>query len=138
MTPLEKQETLVARYLIIPDIQERLMAAIAHRGEVLELQEELRKDSLLVPGCQSRVWLMAQAHKGLLSVSLAADAPLVRGLAALICDIFAGTHVASLQTLSSTSIIARLGFERLVTPTRLNGLANVEASLKSRAAQLSS
>ncbi len=136
MTATDKQEALIARYAIIPDIQERLMAATRHRGQVTELDEDLREDSLLVPGCQSRVWLLVGQSDGLITASLAADSPLVRGLAALVCDVFAGTPATSDLSRTTTTIIARLGFERLLTPTRLNGLANVEATLKARATDL--
>jgi sulfur transfer protein SufE len=55
---------------------------------------------------------------------------MVRGLAALVVDCFSGTTAEEIVSFPC-SVLEAAGLERRVTPTRLHGLSQVEAAVKS-------
>lgn len=127
----EKQGAIVARYSIIPDLQERLMAATGHTGDVLALGEAERRDDRLVPGCQSRVWIDCRIEDARLRVAMATDAVLVRGLVALIADVYAGS-LASEAADFRTTVLSDLGLDRVLSPARRNGASAVAEWIRSK------
>ncbi len=135
MSPAEKQLDLVERYNLIPDPQERLMAVSGHRCEVGLPDEKDKVDSNLVPGCQSRVWLIASCEGGKLTISLDSDSSLVKGLARLIADVYQGVAPAAAAAYE-TDLLQQLNILATLSPTRQNGLANVIAAIRRQAASL--
>lgn len=129
MSLLEKQRTLIERYRLIEDAHERL-AAITSRGKKWPpVIEHERTDAALVPGCSSRVWLAGEMVEGVCRFRMDADSPLVKGLAALLCELYDGappTEVAAVEP----EIATALGLERMLSPTRLNGLAAIRQSIR--------
>jgi cysteine desulfuration protein SufE len=61
------------------------------------------------------------------------DAPMVKGLVALMCDLYEGGSPAEVAEFEPT-LIDELGFARMISPTRLNGLAAVRARIREFAA----
>lgn len=132
MSLAEKQEQLIARLALIEDPQERL-AALMSRAKKWPAPE-VKDDSMLVPGCQSRVWLQGQIEDGVLRLRMDSDAPMVKGLVALMCELY--DHAPPAEVLAvEPEWMDRLGFTRMVTPTRLNGLAAVRGRIREMAAQ---
>ena len=130
MSLAEKESRLTARYAIIEDRQERL-AAVTGRGKKWPgLAEEERTDERLVPGCSSRVWLVCEMQDGVCRFRMDADSPLVKGLAALICELYDGESPAEIAG-SAPNLMAELGFDRMISPTRLHGLAQIQATMQS-------
>jgi cysteine desulfuration protein SufE len=63
------------------------LAAVTARGKKWAAPfESERIDSNLVPGCSSRVWLVGEVNDGVCRFRMDADSPLVKGLAALLCE----------------------------------------------------
>lgn len=122
MTLQEKQQSLIDDFNIIPDPQERLSAVISRAAS--KLPEVLKIDANLVPGCISRVWLHGELVNGRTQFLCAADSPIVQGLATLLCDLYSDATPAEAATVEPT-IWEALAFTKLLSPTRLNGLAHV-------------
>jgi cysteine desulfuration protein SufE len=127
VTLAEKQEQLIAKFAIIEDPQERL-GALMSRAKKWPVPEPM-DDSLIVPGCQSRVWLQGAVEDGVLRLRMECDAPMVNGLVALMCELYDGAPPAEVVALEP-SWVERLGFHRMISPTRLNGLAAVRAQIR--------
>ncbi len=132
MTLAEKQEQIIGRLSIIEDPQERL-AALMSRAKKWPAPASL-DDSMLVAGCQSRVWLQSTLENGLCRFRMECDAPMVKGLVALMCELYDSTPPAEAATFEP-DWLDRLGFTRMVTPTRLNGLAAVRGKIREFALQ---
>lgn len=130
MTLAEKQERLIAKFAIIEDPQERL-AALMSRAKKWPVPQPL-DDSQLVPGCQSRVWLQGTIEEGVLRLRMESDAPMVKGLVALMCELYNGAPPAEVLAVEPTWP-ERLGFTRMISPTRLNGLAAVRGRIRQMA-----
>ena len=132
-TVVEKQSTLIARYSIIEDAQERL-AAVVGRGRKWPAPTELERiDANRVAGCVSQVWLVGNVEDGRCRFRMTADSPLVQGLAALFCELYDNATAAEIATVEPT-FLEQLGLTRQLSPTRLNGLANVRRVIREFAA----
>jgi cysteine desulfuration protein SufE len=127
VTVAERQRELTAKLSIIEDPQERL-AALMSRAKKWPAPAQLT-DELLVRGCQSRVWLDAAVEDGLCRFRMECDAPMVKGLVALMCEIY-DSSVPSDAAVTEPTIFDDLGFSRMITPTRLNGLAAVRSRIQ--------
>jgi cysteine desulfuration protein SufE len=123
-----KQTELIEDLNLIEDAHERLSALTSYVART-RLPEELKTDDLIVPGCVSRVWLHGELREGLTHFRCAADSPMVAGLIALLCDLYSAATPAEVARIEP-EVWSRCGFTKLLTPTRLNGLAAVRARLK--------
>jgi cysteine desulfuration protein SufE len=123
-----KQTELINDLNLIEDAHERLSALTSYVART-RLPDELKTDDLIVPGCISRVWVHGELRDGLTHFRCAADSPMVAGLIALLCDLYSVATPAEVDEIEP-EIWARCGFVKLLSPTRLNGLAAVRARLK--------
>lgn len=128
MSVAERQRTLIDDLLIIEDVQERLSAVVG-RAAKFALPAESRVDANRVRGCVSSVWLMAERQDERWHFGCDADSPMVKGLVTLLCDIYQeGTTAEIIAT--EPELWERLGFSKLLSPTRVNGLAAVRARIR--------
>ena len=123
-----KQTELIDDLNLIENAQERLSAFTSYVART-RLPEELRTDDLLVPGCVSRVWVVGRLEDGLTEFRCAADSPMVAGLVAALCDLYSGATPAEAAKIEP-ELWTRCGFTKILSPTRLNGLAAVRGRIK--------
>ncbi len=130
----EKERQLAERLKLIEDPQERLAALMsrAKKWPVPPLEQLVDENRVL--GCQSRVWLVPTVQDGVCRFAMECDAPMVKGLVALMCEVFDGGTPADVAA-TEPQIFETLGFTRMVTPTRLNGLAAVRGRIREFAAK---
>lgn len=134
MTLDEKQRRLIADLAVIPDAQERLAIVTgraARRCPPLAPGE--RVDANRVPGCVSAVWLAGGVCDGRLRLRAEADSPLVKGLVALLCELYDDTDPAEAAEVEPV-VLEELRLDRSLSPTRRNGLAAVRARIRELAA----
>jgi cysteine desulfuration protein SufE len=93
MTLAEKQQSLIDDLNIIHDPHERLNAVVS-RGASMKLGEAHKIDANLVPGCVSRVWLHGELVNGRTRFACDAESPMVKGLAALLCELYTDSNPA--------------------------------------------
>lgn len=128
MSLTAKQSELIEDLNLIEDAHERLAALTSYVART-RLPEELKTDDLIVPGCVSRVWVHGELRDGLTHFRCAADSPMVAGLIALLCDLYNESTPAEVAAVEP-EIWTRCGFTKLLSPTRLNGLAAVRGRIK--------
>ena len=127
MTVAEKQQELISDLQIIEDVQERLSAVVS-RAARKGLSEEEKTEERLVKGCVSRVWLKAEVQDGRCVFQSDADSPMVKGLVALLCEVYDGGLPE--EVLATDCLLwEALGFHKLLSPTRVQGLAAVRARM---------
>jgi cysteine desulfuration protein SufE len=137
LTLLEKQRQLLARYAQIEDAHERL-ATVTARGKKWPAPAAHEcTDAALVPGCSSRVWLVGEVREGVCHFRMDADSPLVKGLVALLCEIYDGAAPTEIIS-TEPEMLEVLGFDRMLSPTRRHGLAQVRVAIREFAARLAS
>ena len=125
----DKQQQLIARLNIIEDAHERLAAIVARGRKWPGPAEDQRTDSNRVPGCSSRVWLVGRVENGHCHFQMDADSPLVKGLVALLCELYDGATPAEVASVEP-EIFPALHLDRQLSPTRLNGLVSVRAMIR--------
>jgi cysteine desulfuration protein SufE len=129
MSLAEKQRRLIERYRLIEDPQERLAAVTARGRKWPAPRDDERVDANLVPGCSSRVWLIGEMNGGVCRFRMDADSPLVKGLAALLCELYDGEPAAEIAA-TEPELFETLGFARTLSPTRLNGVAQIRGVMR--------
>jgi cysteine desulfuration protein SufE len=129
-----KQRSIISRYRIIEDAHERLAAITARGKKWPGLTEAERTETALVPGCSSRVWLVGELRDGKCHFRMEADSPLVKGLAALMCEMYEGGSPEQVAEVEP-ELASELGLDRMLSPTRLNGLASIRATIREFARQ---
>ncbi len=129
----DKQRQLVARFAIIEDRHERLAAVIARGQRWPDVTAAERTDAHLVRGCSSVVWLAGSVESGRCHFRIAAGSALVKGLAALLAELYDDETPAAIVAWPP-GVIEALGFDLHLSPTRLNGLAQIHRAIRDFAA----
>ena len=133
MSLAEKQGGIVARLSLIEDMHERLAALMSRAKKIpapdaAQLTEENR-----VQGCQSRVWLTGEFTDGACRWRMDCEALMVKGLVGLLCELYEGATPDEVIAFEPT-LIEDLGLARMVSGTRIAGLAAVRMRMRQLAA----
>jgi len=108
---------------LFEDDMDKYEYIIDYGDRLLDLEEIYRTDQHLVLGCQSKLWICELGDKQL-EFRAYSEAKIVKGLVALILDIFNGkTKKEILET--DPKILNTLGITGLLTPGRQNGVGNL-------------
>ena len=133
----EKQRQLTARYSVIEDHHERLAALVARGQRWPDATAAERTDAHLIRGCTTPVWLAGTVADGHCHFRVAAGSALVKGLAALLAELYDGETPAAILAWEP-GIIEALRLDRHISPTRLHGLAHIRRAIRDFAAAASS
>lgn len=128
----KNQAQLIEDLAFIEDRHERLAAVVDRARKHPPLPEASRTETNRVHGCISQVWVTATLRDGAMHFAFDADSPLVKGLVALLIDLYEGGEPADIVA-TEPVLFEQLGITRDLTPTRQNGLAAVRARIKSLA-----
>lgn len=134
MTVAERQQQMLADLLLIEDAQERLAAIVDRARPRLAPSRAEHIDAHRVRGCVSPVWLVGESREGRCHFRSDAESPLVRGLVALLCDLYSDAEPQDILA-QEPALLEQLGLTRTLSPTRLNGLRSVRANIREFAAQ---
>ncbi len=85
-----------------------------------------------IPGCQSKVWLEAQARDGALLLAGASDAAIVSGLVALMLRVYSGRAPAEILA-TDPVFLKELGLLEALSTNRGNGVASMARAIRERA-----
>ena len=129
MTVAAKQAQLIEDLGVIEDQQERLAAVVDRARRRPAFPEAAKTDAHRVNGCISAVWVAGELRDGGLHFQFEADSPLVKGLVALLVDLYEGGTPADVVATEPT-LFEELGISRDLTPTRRNGLAAVRTHIQ--------
>ena len=129
MTLAAKQQQLIDDYGIIENPQERLSAIVDRARRMPPLTEAERTETNRVRGCISLAWIVGEVRDERCAFRADADSPLVRGLLALLTDLYSGATPAEVVAIEP-SLIDELGLASQLSPTRLNGLRSVRAKIR--------
>lgn len=90
-------------------------------------------DDRLVPGCQARVWLQDSVDDGKLWLAADSDAPIVRGLVAILLRVYSGRLPSEIAT-TDPVFLKDLGLLGSLSMNRGNGVASMARRIRERAA----
>jgi cysteine desulfuration protein SufE len=125
---------LAETFELLGDREERYRHII-DLGRGLEgLAPEERDDRNKVRGCASQVWLVSRrAADGTLSFRGDSDAHIVRGLIAILLNLYNGRTPAEIIRFDAPLAFARLGLKSSLSRQRTNGLASMVERIRAEA-----
>jgi cysteine desulfuration protein SufE len=134
-------EDLVETFEFLDDWEDRYRHVIEMGKAMDPLEEALRVPATKVDGCASQVWivpeLQGQGRDAVLSFRGDSDAMIVRGLIAILRDLYDGLSVADVLAVDAAAELGRLGLNDHLSSQRSNGLRAMVERLRSVAAEAS-
>lgn len=121
MTINEAQDEVIEEFSDFTDWMDKYQLLIDLGNEQQPLDERYKVESNLIDGCQSRVWLQADYHDGVIDFSAESDALIVRGIIALLIRVLSG-HTPDEIIDADLYFIEKIGLREHLSPTRSNGL----------------
>ena len=121
MTIDELQDEVIAEFSDFTDWMDKYQLLIDLGNELEPLDEKYKTESNLIDGCQSRVWIQADYHDGLVYFTAESDALIVKGLIALLLRVLSG-HTPQEILDADLYFIEQIGLKDHLSPTRSNGL----------------
>ncbi|MBO4659260.1 MAG: SufE family protein [Prevotella sp.] len=121
MTINEIQDEVIAEFADFTDWMDKYQLLIDLGNELTPLDDRYKNEDNLINGCQSRVWIQADYHDGLVHFSAESDALIVKGLIALLLRVFSG-HTPQEILDAELYFIDEIGLRDHLSPTRSNGL----------------
>ena len=124
MTINEAQDQIIEDFSLLDDWMDRYQMLIDMGNDQEPLPEEEKTEHNLIPGCQSRLWLVCDERDGQLHVRAESDALIVKGIVALLIRVLSG-HTPQEILEADLYFIDRIGLREHLSPTRSNGLLSM-------------
>ena len=124
---------MVEDFTFLDDWEDRYMHVIDMGKALPPLIANEKSDVNKVKGCVSQVWLITEKKDGKLSFRGDSDAHIVKGLVAIVLQIYSGRTPTEIQTLDAEPILMELGLAEHLSPQRSNGLRAMILRIKQEA-----
>jgi cysteine desulfuration protein SufE len=112
---------LIETFAVLPDWEARY-GYLIDLGRALPVMDPVLKvDDVLVPGCTSRVWLIARFHHGQYHFDIDSDAAIVKGLCAVLMVMVDGRSRDDIHELDIQGVFVQLNLDGHLSPNRRNG-----------------
>ena len=121
MTINDIQDEIIEEFAGFDDWMDKYQLLIDLGNEQEPLDEKYKIESNLIDGCQSRVWLQADYHDGVIDFSAESDALIVKGIVALLIRVLSGQTPQDILD-AELYFIDEIGLKEHLSPTRSNGL----------------
>ena len=89
----------------------------------------IKNEDNLIKGCQSKVWLHAEKHDGLVRFYADSDAIITKGIIALLIAVYNGEKPETIVK-EELYFIDKIGLQEHLSPTRANGLLEMVKRMK--------
>ncbi len=124
-TPAQIQDNLALDFELLENWEDRYQYLLEIAKECPPLAEAFKNDSLLIKGCQSKVWLRATCNsEGGMEFAADSDALLVKGIMTLLLKVF--QHQSPEAILETRfDLHERTGLQHHLSPNRANGLGGM-------------
>lgn len=128
------QAQIVEDFSFLPEWDERYAYLIELGQKALPLPEAYRTEENIVRGCQSLVWLHRECRQGSVYLQSDSDSLIVKGLAALLLQVFSGQPTEAVLEADLTFFDA-IGLNKHLSSQRANGLLAMVQEIKAFAAR---
>ncbi len=131
-----KQDEIVEEFELFDQWMDKYEYIIDLGKKLPLIDDALKVDENLIPGCQSQVWLHARMENDAVGFTADSDAIITKGIIALLIRVLSGE---SPQSIASCDLyfIDQIGLKEHLSPTRSNGLVSMVNKLKSIGVQFS-
>ena len=114
-------EKLLADFDLFDDWEDRYKYIIELGNTLEPLSATEHCDDNKVPGCVSQVWLVTEKQSDTLRFRGDSDAHIVRGLVAILLDLYSGRPPADILAFDARAAFEKMGLGEHLTPQRSNG-----------------
>lgn len=128
----ELQDEVVEEFSDFDDWMDKYQMLIDLGNDLKPLDEKYKTEQNLIDGCQSRVWLQCDLVDGKLVFTADSDALIVKGIIALLIQVFSG-HTPKEILDADLYFIDKIGLRDHLSPTRSNGLLAMVKQIKAYA-----
>lgn len=133
--PVSIQNDIVDDFSFFSEWLDRYQYLIDLGRKLHPLDEDEKRDEMLLAGCQSKVWLYLEGDAEQVTIRANSDAAIVSGLIALLIKVYSGCSARQILE-TEPFFIDRIGLSEHLSPTRANGLHAMLGAIKSHAAAL--
>jgi len=127
------QAEIVENFSFLPQWEERYAYLIELGQKLPPLPDELKTEDIIVRGCQSTVWLQRECRDGKVYLQADSDSLIVKGLAALLMQVFSGQDAVDI-TLAELTFFEETGLNSHLSSQRSNGLLAMVEEIRKFAA----
>ncbi|WP_299359962.1 SufE family protein [uncultured Paracoccus sp.] len=127
-------EALVDDFAFFDDWEDRYRHVIELGKAMPPMDPALQVPATKVDGCASQVWIHPQIHDGKFDFQGDSDALIVRGLIAVLHQLYAGLPPDEAARVDAPAELARLSLQDHLSAQRSNGLRAMVERLRSHAA----
>tara|TARA_B100001758_G_C18377734_1_gene595352 strand:- start:534 stop:953 length:420 start_codon:yes stop_codon:yes gene_type:complete len=128
-TLIEKQNSIIDDFELFDDWMQKYEYLIELGKDLPIINPEDKKDSQLIEGCQSRVWLDALNIDGKMKFKADSDAIITKGIISLLIDVLDNQSPVDIVK-SDLFFINKIGLQDHLSPTRANGLLSMVKRMK--------
>ncbi len=127
-------QDMIDDFAFLDDWEDRYMHVIDLGKGLPPLPDAERTEANKVKGCASQVWLVSEKDGDIWRFSGDSDAHIVKGLVAIVLEIFSGRSATEIAALDANEILSKLGLSEHLSAQRSNGLAAMIGRIKSESA----
>jgi cysteine desulfuration protein SufE len=132
MTIDEIQNEIVGEFAFFDDWSDKYEYLIELGKKLPLIDAQLKVESRLIQGCQSRVWLAAELKEGKVYFTADSDAIITKGIIALLIRALSGQSPKDIVN-TPLDFIDKIGLTSHLSPTRANGLLSMVNQMKTYA-----
>jgi len=129
-------QDLIDDFVFLDDWEDRYMHVIELGKSLAPLSNAEKNDITKVKGCVSQVWLVKEISNDTLAYRGDSDAHIVKGLVAVVLQIFSGRKAQDILDIDAGEILLQLGLAEHLSPQRSNGLNAMIQRIKNDAKEL--
>lgn len=139
MTQAERAAELVEAFEMFDAWEDRYRFLIDMGRDLPPFPPDQKTEANLVHGCQSQVWMIADAPDGQTINFLAdSDSTIVKGLIAILRAVYSGYTPREILHFDVNGLLEQLELDQHLSMGRRNGLAGMVTRVKTLATQLAS
>lgn len=127
-------ESLLDDFDLFDDWEDRYRYIIELGNGLAPLSDAEHSETNKVPGCVSQVWLVTEGDKGQMQFRGDSDAHIVRGLVAVLLDLYSGKPADEILAFDAEDAFTKLGLGEHLTPQRSNGFYAMVQRIRNDAA----
>lgn len=126
----EVQEEIINEFSILGNDRESTIFYIMELGKKLDpMNEKDKKESNLIKGCQSKVWLTAELKGNKLYFRADSNTEITKGLISLLIRILSGRNIDEVMS-ADLYFLERIGMNHIIGSQRSNGLLSMIKQIK--------
>ncbi len=129
MTINELQDQIIEDFSYYEDWMEKYEHIIQLGKELPLIDTKYKKEENLIKGCQSQVWLHAEAKDGKVLFTADSDAIITKGLVGLMISVLSNQAAKDIVA-ADIYFIDKIGLRNHLSPTRSNGLLAMLKQMK--------